>query len=272
MQELVIAALIGLSLGNSWLCLFMAFGMSTVELRSGLWFLTGRTIGLLLLGLIIIFAGLFLELSPKLMQGIAGLLAVMFGVVLVGKNLERRKEEGGEARGEAKGSGQGSHGHNPGNPGCDGGNPGGHKGMHHGKSGNGQCKKHGKKQNPFVDDDFCEIKPDIKHASMKNKRAFGFGLGVFRGITPCFKIVVLAPLLIAVPFTSGVTMIFVFTAVSMVYPLIGYLSASTLHSAVQNRKLMMIVGGLVLIIIGAYYIYEAVQVPGVHIPGTGGGV
>jgi hypothetical protein len=67
MQELVLAAFVGLSLGNSWLCLFMAFGVSTAELRTGAWFLAGRTVGLIALGLLIVFAGMFLEISPKLM-------------------------------------------------------------------------------------------------------------------------------------------------------------------------------------------------------------
>jgi ABC-type nickel/cobalt efflux system permease component RcnA len=257
MEELVIAALVGLSLGHSWLCLFMAFGMSTVELRTGVWFLAGRTIGLVALGLLIISAGLFLDLSPRLMQGAAGALAVGFGAFLVARHWRGTKEAGSgrQVKGECEvhdsefkvhgseccehGKGHG-HGHGPG----DGSGK-------HCKNSEYKLKEHG--------------------SNGKNQRAFGFGLGVFRGITPCFKIIVLAPLLVAVAVPSALAMVLVFTAVSTVYPLIGYMSANTLHNIVRNRHLMIIIGAIILIAIGAYYMYEAVATAGVHVPGTGPG-
>ena len=103
-----------------------------------------------------------------------------------------------------------------------------------------------------------------------NRRVFGFGLGLLRGVTPCFKIVVLAPLMVAVSVGSAIGMVLVFTAVSMVYPLIGFYSASTLHNLVRNRKLLLVIGGSIMVMIGIYYIYEAAVNYGVHIPGSGG--
>jgi putative Mn2+ efflux pump MntP len=110
---------------------------------------------------------------------------------------------------------------------------------------------------------------DVEKAKV-SKSTFGFGLGVLRGVTPCFKIVVLAPLMVAVSVYSAIGMVLVFTAVSMVYPLIGFYSANTLHNLVRNRKMLMVVGGLIMVIIGAYYLYESMVSYGVHVPGTGG--
>jgi ABC-type nickel/cobalt efflux system permease component RcnA len=244
MQELVFAALVGLSLGHSWLCLFMAFGMSTVELRTGMWFLLGRAVGLILLGALIVFAGMFLELSPKAMQGAAGVLAVAFGAVLIAQHqlsAKKRKHK---------------------NSLCEHGHKHKHKQEHKHKHGDGSGNGCGK--NHWMDAKKLE--------TGKNKQVFGFGLGVFRGVTPCFKIIVLAPLLIVVSVPNALAMVLVFTVVSMVYPVIGYLSASTLHNFVRNRDLLMIAGAVVLILIGIYYIYESVIPAGVHIPGSGGGV
>jgi cytochrome c biogenesis protein CcdA len=212
----------------------MAFGMSTVELRTGMWFIAGRTVGLVLLGLLIIFAGMFLDISPKLMQGTAGLLALGFGSALILQHTvltKRHKSnhgcdhelanDGGQCTGKRDGSG-----------------PRGRKGLH------GMDLDAGKRP------------------------LFGFSLGLFRGITPCFKIIILAPLLVVTTVPTAIAMVLVFTFVSLVYPVIGYLSANTLHNFVRNRETMIIIGGIILILIGAYYMYESFLVSSVHVGGA----
>ena len=288
MQELLIAAFVGLSLGNSWLCLFLAFGMSTVELRTGMYFLAGRTVGLIVLGLIIIFAGMFLEISPKLMQGVAGILAVAFGLILVVQHSKKKQDErsgrkefselysrsqnpkindslaSGTTRGfhigrtktkNERGKANAIEVMNNGG-GCE--HPGQHK--------RDDCKKHEKR----MKGEMCELKNDIREidGSGKNRQAFGFGVGLLRGVTPCFKIVVLAPLMVAISVGDAVLMLLVFVGVSMVYPVIGYLSANTMHNLIHNRKLMLMIGGIILIIIGLYYIYESLATYGAHVPGA----
>jgi cytochrome c biogenesis protein CcdA len=254
MQELLIAAFVGLSLGNSWLCLFMAFGFSTADLRTGLWFLAGRTVGLIMLGLIIIFAGMFLEVSPKLMQGIAGLLAVAFGTILVYQHREAitskktRSKKRGTKFAEIEVMNDGG--------GC----------VHPGKHEKGECKKHDR----HMKGEMCNLKNEVREieGSGKNRQMFGFGIGMLRGVTPCFKVVVLAPLMVAVSIGDALGMLLVFVGVSMVYPVIGYLSANTMHNLIANRKLMLVIGGLILIVMGLYYIYESIMNYGVHVPGA----
>jgi len=264
MQELVIAAFVGLSLGNSWLCLFLAFGFSTAELRTGAWFLAGRTAGLIVLGLIIILAGMFLEISPKVMQAVAGILAVCFGVILV---IQHSKG------GHEKRNPNGPSGSKDFAVGCE--HPGRHKhncekpGNKHGGRRNGSAhgKSSGSKQGTG---EVCELSHEIRDidSSGRNRRAFGFGIGILRGVTPCFKIVVLAPLMVAVSVGDAFLMLLVFVSVSMVYPVIGYLSANTLHNIIRNRKLLLVIGGLILIVVGLYYIYESAATYGVHVPGA----
>jgi ABC-type nickel/cobalt efflux system permease component RcnA len=248
----------------------MAFGMSTVELRTGMWFLFGRAVGLIILGLLIVFAGMFLGLSPKLMQGIAGVLAVGFGFLLIGQNITTKSKHENRNTNCQK-----THSHD-------------NKHKHHGPG----CKKHKSKPcnetesspTPCIDTSLDTHtdnanRNQIPHhtnelalngGGQHKRKAFGFGMGLLRGVTPCFKIAILAPLLVSVTIASALGMVIVFTTVSMIYPLIGYLSASTLHNIVQNRKLMLMAGAALLIVIGSYYIYESFQATGVHIPGTGG--
>ncbi|MEW6070551.1 MAG: hypothetical protein AB1485_08040 [Candidatus Thermoplasmatota archaeon] len=88
----------------------------------------------------------------------------------------------------------------------------------------------------------------------------GFGLGMFRGATPCLKILILTPLLIVSDITTVVLMVVVFALVSSVYPLIGLLSANLLEKIVPQKNLKLI-GSVMLITIGTYYIIRYLLLP-----------
>ncbi|MCK5548021.1 MAG: sulfite exporter TauE/SafE family protein [Thermoplasmata archaeon] len=116
------------------------------------------------------------------------------------------------------------------------------KGQHmHGKGG-GNCVK---------------AKNDNRH-KFKNKHVFA--LGVFRGATPCLKLMILAPLLIAVDFWLAFAMVIVFAAASTVYPIIGFLFGSLLRKFERYHKHLKVASALILILVGVYSILNGVLV------------
>lgn len=105
--------------------------------------------------------------------------------------------------------------------------------------------------------------------SYKNTNAFegkgktiGFGLGAFRGATPCLKIIILVPLLINSDFLTVVLMMIVFALTSSIYPIIGFLFADTLKKLTSKRRIIELFGAVILIIIGIFYVFKYFEVGG----------
>ena len=58
-EELLAALVVGVSFSNAFVCIFLVFGISAAEQRNtGKYFILGRFIGLIILGLIIASVGL----------------------------------------------------------------------------------------------------------------------------------------------------------------------------------------------------------------------
>lgn len=105
----------------------------------------------------------------------------------------------------------------------------------------------------------CNSAPLIKWLSRRGLD--GFSLGMFRGATPCLKILILTPLLIVSDISTVVLMVVVFALASSIYPIIGLLSASLLEKIVPQKKLIKLIGIAMLIAIGTYYIIRYLLVP-----------
>ena len=93
---------------------------------------------------------------------------------------------------------------------------------------------------------------------------YGFFLGVLRGATPCAKVIVLAPLLVAVGFPFSLLLILVYALTSTIYPIIGYLSAELLSKFEKYRYALKMLGALILITIGIYTIINVVMWDTIH--------
>ena len=96
-----------------------------------------------------------------------------------------------------------------------------------------------------------------RHGNKKGK--YGFTLGMLRGATPCAKVIVLTPLLVAFGFPASLPLILVYASVSTVYPIIGYLSADILSKFESHKLALRIMGALILIGIGLYTIVKVVM-------------
>lgn len=91
-----------------------------------------------------------------------------------------------------------------------------------------------------------------KPKNIRNKHAFVIGL--FRGATPCLKLMILVPLLIAVDFWLALVIVIVYAAASTIYPIIGFLFGSLLRKSERYQKHLKVAGAIILIFVGIYSI------------------
>ncbi len=90
----------------------------------------------------------------------------------------------------------------------------------------------------------CETMPPLS----------ALGLGVTRGAAPCVKLLVLAPLLIAVGPLAAVPIALAFAIASSGYPLIGFLAASSLSHLPRSERPMRLIGAAILVFSGIYVV------------------
>ena len=95
--------------------------------------------------------------------------------------------------------------------------------------------------------------PGQKHEGLRQKS--GFILGLFRGLVPGKKMLYLVPLLLGSG-TKGIIVSLVYALSSSVYLGIGFISAGLLDRAFSHRRLIKIIGGVILIIMGGFYIWK----------------
>jgi hypothetical protein len=230
--ELAAAAAVGLSFSNAWLCMGLSFGTRGDSSSVGIRFILGRFIGLMIIGVAISAIGAVTEIPPIYFVAIFGVGSIAFGVsMLVGifggpGPLKRRLRH---ALGLRRVQGAGGRGPDEG---CR--VPGG----------GGRDDSSSSATRPPA--------PGTLHPRDEGLTSSAFLLGVLRGATPCVKLMVLAPLLIAVGPSWALALSFVYALASSAYPLIGFLAASSLSHIPNYERAMKVTGAMLLIFIGFY--------------------
>ncbi len=250
--EIMVAAIIGISFGNVWTCIFMGFGTSAEHKRVGKFFIAGRFLGLVFLGSAISLLRFAAQDAIPIILLIFGVSTIFFGLFMLLKHTIKTYF-----------SMEGPHGllkRSPTDnfilsilsffmvlP------------------GNKKCRN--KSKSPDHDDHYDNHEPGKRGHCKKRidfEGKYGFVLGVLRGATPCAKVIVLAPLLVAVGFPFSLLLILVYALISTVYPIIGYLSADVLSKFERYRYALKILGALILISIGIYTIINVVMWDTIH--------
>ncbi len=216
---MIAAASIGISFGSAWLCAVVSFGVASEDKVRGIYFILGRIVGLVFLGLAIATFSFFADLPPLYFVVAFGVLSIVFGFIVLTQSTGHWERFAGLFR-KNREIGEG----HPSNP-----------GKHGGK---GDCKG-GMKEG---------------HKMRKFKNSYIFALGIARGATPCLKIMVLVPLLVSVDIYLALAMILVYALASTVYPVIGFLSGNLLRSVERHATYVRVAAALVLVIVGVYSI------------------
>ena len=213
--ELLAAAAVGISFANAWMCIGLSFGTRGDGAAVGGRFIAGRILGLVLIGVAISAVGAIMEIPPIYFVGTFAAASVAFGILMLAGIF---------------------------------GGPGPVKrrirhalGLQRG-DGTG-CAGAGSR----AEDESAKTKSGLKPAG-------AFLLGVMRGATPCVKLMVLAPLLIAVGPLWAVVLSLVYALTSSAYPIIGFLLASSVSYIPKYERAAKVAGAAAMICIGLYMI------------------
>ena len=219
--ELLAAAAVGLSFSNAWMCIGLSFGTRGDSAAVGGRFIAGRIIGLVLIGVAISAVGAIMEIPPIYFVGIFAAASVLFGILMLagiyggpGPMKRRLRHSLGLQRGQRCEEGQGA----------------GNTGQGAGALGSGAEKK-------------TTLKP-----------TGAFLMGIMRGATPCVKLMVLAPLLIAVGPLWAIVLSLVYALTSSAYPIIGFLLASSVSYIPKYERAARVAGAAAMILVGVYMI------------------
>lgn len=213
--ELLAAAAVGISFSNAWMCIGLSFGTRGDSAAVGGRFIAGRIIGLVLIGVAISAVGAIMEIPPIYFVGIFAAASVLFGILMLVGIYGGPGPLKRRLR-HALGLRRGD------GTGCVGS---GHRAEE------GDAKK----------------KSGLKPAG-------AFLLGVMRGATPCVKLMVLAPLLIAVGPLWAIVLSLVYALTSSAYPIIGFLLASSVSYIPKYERAAKVAGAAVMILVGVYMI------------------
>ena len=193
----------------------MSFGARTDSKLTGGYFILGRMIGVIVLGMIIASIGFIFDGYTVYLLVIFGILTIIFGLLVIfNKDIESRLNFKPHIKLKPTAT--------------DGGtriNENGCMGKHKHQ---GHCRK-----------------------ARINKK-YAFGLGLFRGATPCLKIIVLAPLLIVVDIQLAFLMMLAYVSTSTIYPVIGHLTANIVTKFDKYDLYIRLGGAALLIVLGIY--------------------
>jgi cytochrome c biogenesis protein CcdA len=244
--ELLVAATVGVSFANTWMCVLLSFGAATEGVEASKYFIAGRFLGVLALGVLIASLRLAMQDYMPYVFLAFGLFSVLFGVLVLGRQYLERKAQKMRAA------------HRPDPAKC---------------KACGKCSVENKKDEDLFkatcncdvfgpigascDHDAHELEAREKKKSRFGPR-YGLALGLFRGATPCAKMMLLAPLLIVsdIPVTIG--MLLVYAAASTVYPVIGLMSARIISKVKLGSIWIKAAGAMVVLIVGIYSIMKFV--------------
>jgi hypothetical protein len=248
--ELLAAAAVGISFSNAWMCIGLSFGTRGDGAAVGVRFIAGRILGLVLIGTAISAVGAIMEVPPIYFVGIFAAGSVLFGILMLvgiyggpGPVKRRIRHALGLQRGErceerrvsdqqGRVSGEGS------------GNRDGGVGVPSSLT----------PADPPVPAPSSPLPADSSKSSRGLKPTGAFLLGVMRGATPCVKLMVLAPLLIAVGPLWAVVLSLAYALSSSAYPIIGFLLASSVSYIPKYERAARVAGAAAMICIGLYMI------------------
>ena len=224
-EELLAAFIIGISFSNAWVCILLGFSTtsgtsdSAEQKNVGLFFILGRFLGLMILGMVIVSLGFIFEGYIFYLLLLFAAFTIVFGLLIIFKVYHRIKNHGIFTKVKGKPSEQCNNAY----------------------LGAGSCIGKSK----------TDLKTGINPKGDMTK-SYGFFLGVFRGATPCIKVLILAPLLLVSPLDLAIMMVLVFTAATTTYPVIGFLSANLFKNFRKYDTFVQTVGAVMLIGIGIF--------------------
>ncbi|KXH76156.1 MAG: hypothetical protein AM326_07575 [Candidatus Thorarchaeota archaeon SMTZ-45] len=218
-EEIIAAAMIGSSFGNTWTCALISLGCAIDSKRNGIAFIGGRFLGLIVLGSVVAVIGVIESIGAFYFQLIFGILTLILGIIVLIQVLSPHSIKIKKLLRFPSIFGY-KH--------------------------TNQCQK-----------TLMTNGGDVIKLNSNSKTLYILSLGILRGATPCVKIMVLSPLLISVDFPLAITMVLVFAVASTMYPIIGFLSGNLMRQSKKYIFHVRLSASILMIILSVYFIVTA---------------
>ena len=251
LDQIIAAAVLGLSFGNLWLCVLLVLSLSTTDRATCGGYLVGRAVAILILSLVIALLGKMVVIDKSWLNLISGLLLAGFSIYLILTRLfgkvpfwRRTREPQSECGDNCKNCTVKDY-------------PAVHEKCH-------DCR----------DEKLCDAEePELKELtsvargqrgrpSGSNRKGgfwFGVSLGALRGAAVCAKLIVLLPLLLKASVPQALFMAIAFTLTSSLYPLLGFIVGSFAMRLVKYKRALVLGAALALLASGGFYLFKGVN-------------
>lgn len=240
MNDLITAALVGLSFGNLWLCVLLTYTLQTTNRNVCIGFLVGRLIAVFTLAIAVSLLGKLLPIPLALLQIISGSILLLYSIYIFVRYLiiKGKKET-----------------------------------FHHTSTCSHDCNSCAKSQTENIceachnESGDCLAQSDkvnqltlMAKQNRKGMSAFLFGmqLGIFRGSVLCGKLMLLLPLLIHAATFHAVAIAMVFTLTSSIYPIAGFLLGKLAMKLIRFKRLALFISSVLLCLISCKYIIDGI--------------
>lgn len=240
MNDLLTAALVGLSFGNLWLCVLLTYTLQTTNRNVCLGFLIGRLIAVFALAITVSLLGKLLPIPLALLQIVSGAILLAYSIyICVRYVIIKGKKES----------------------------------AHHNAHCSHDCNSCIKSQT----EDICETchsengdclaqsdKMDqLRVMSKQDKKGisaitFGIQLGIFRGSVLCGKLMLLLPLLIHASTVRAIAIALLFTITSSIYPIAGFLLGALAMKLIRFKRVALLISSALLCFISCKYIIDGI--------------
>ena len=230
-HEVAAAALVGIALSDSMLCVFMGACFASADRRLGRGFIAGRTLGVLALCLAVGWLGSALLVDGPVLVVAFGASSLAVAAVIAATSV--RPSRVGYCH-DAQGAQDGLLAADGGS--CD-----------------GDCAACGGSEGAHTHD-ACANVPRRLSSLARSRRPLlaGLALGMVRGATPCLKVALLVPLLLVSPPGTVLLMSLAYVATSSLYPAIGLLAGRRLGEVLRDDRAVRIAGALGIALVGAW--------------------
>lgn len=252
-NDYVVAAVLGLSFGNLWLCALLVFSLQTSNRRTATGYLLGRFVAILLLSLIVATAGKLVVIERDILNLVSGALLVVFAGWLAATRLwgwvpfwrQVGRTEGTDVHQHCDGECDTcpAHAHSAYASACD------------------SCDDKG-----LCDAEEPEVEALTRAARMSWSRQVpddrpsgllaGVSLGAVRGAAMCTKLIVLVPILLTASLPKAAGLGLTFSVTSSIYPLIGFAFGAVALKLVRYKRALVAVAVALLLVAGVTYLWD----------------
>lgn len=255
MADITAGALLGLSLGNVWICALVVFALRTSDRAACGGYLVGRFLGVLGFTAAFWLIGGIWQPSHRVINVLSAVMILLFAAYFfVTHRLGWRFFGGGHAAPQPEVD-HASCGHD-----CSSCPVQQHAEMHR------YCSDCAAEKSCSAED--LQVSPLTREARRKwGKPASGesltgffsgFTLGALRGSAMCGRMAVLLPLVITGTLGHALTVGAAFAVTSTIYPVLGMLLGDLVLRAVPHRRYVFDASAALLVAIAAVYLYRGV--------------